>query len=124
MRRSSPFLALILAGCATAPVSYLVAAPQPSDAAYACALRKVNELGYTVTNSNKEAGFISADKQTSGLGTKIWSGAEYHDQLTVSVYGDSASGGRKIRATAGRVPSTLRTTEGPNHFRIGPVNSS
>ncbi|GLC24715.1 hypothetical protein rosag_12280 [Roseisolibacter agri] len=61
----------------------------------------MNELGYTLTNTSKEAGFITATKQTSGMGTKLLTGSEYHDQLTISIFGDSASG-RKIRATAGR----------------------
>ena len=83
------------------PVSFTAAAPQPALTSYDCALRKINELQYTVTNTNREAGFIQADRQTSGLGTKLWTGSEYHDQLTVSVFGDSASGGRKMRVTAG-----------------------
>src|SRR4029079_8412025 len=67
------------------------------------ALRRINELGYNITNVNKEARFITADKQTTGKAFKLWTGAEFHDQLTVSIFGDSASGGRKMRVTAASV---------------------
>ena len=93
--------ALAIAGCQTTPVSYFSTTPQPIGDAYSCALRKVNELGYTVTNTNREAGFITADKQTTGMFTKAFTGSEYHDVITVSVFDDPASGGRKIRVTAG-----------------------
>lgn len=93
---------LLLCSCATGPVSYLSATPKTLDDAYSCALAKVNELGYTITNTNKDAGFIAGTKQTSGLGTKLLTGSEYHDQLTVSIF-NQANGGRTMRATAGRV---------------------
>lgn len=92
----------LLGACSTAPLSYVSATPRPLEDAYACSLRKLNELGYTVSNTNREAGFISGTKQTSGLGTQILTGSQYHDQLTVSIF-DSENGGRQIRATAGRV---------------------
>jgi len=93
---------LALGGCATAPISYVSLTPRPLEDAYSCALRKLNELGYTVTNTNKDAGFIAGTKQTSGLGTQLLTGSQYHDQLTVSIF-DAESGGRRIRATAGRI---------------------
>lgn len=102
MRRLSPVLLLpLLTGCATAPISYLAATPKPAPDAYSCALAKVNELGYTITNTNKEAGFITGTKQTTGLGTQILTGSKYHDQLTVSIF-DDGSGGRRIRVTSGQ----------------------
>lgn len=93
---------LLLAGCATAPISFISTTPRAPDDAYTCSLRKLNELGYTVTNTSREAGFVTGTKQTSGLGTKLFTGSEYHDQLTISIF-DEGSGARKIRATAGRV---------------------
>ena len=93
---------LVLVACGGTPVSFIALAPQPAQTSYDCALRKVNELQYTVTNTNREAGFIQADHQASGLATKLFTGSEYHDQLTISVFGDSASGGRKMRVTAAR----------------------
>jgi len=94
--------ALLLIACGGTPISFIAAAPQPALTSYDCALRKINELQYTVTNTNREAGFIQADHQASGLATKLFTGSEHHDQLTVSVFGDSASGGRKMRVTAAR----------------------
>lgn len=96
-------LAVLQMACNAGPVSYLVATPAPSETAYACALRKLNELGYTVTNANKEAGFIAGDKQTSGIGTQLLTGQQYHDQLTVSIFDAAAGAGRKIRATSGKI---------------------
>ncbi len=92
----------MMLGCSTKPISYLTTTPRPAEDAYACALRMVNQLGYTVTNTSAAAGFIAGTKQTSGLGTRILTGSEYHDQLTVSVFGDE-DGGRRIRVTAGRI---------------------
>lgn len=101
MRRPFALLVVLLIGCQTTPVSYFSTTPQPIPDAYSCALRKVNELGYTVTNTNREAGFITADKQTSGVFTKAFTGAEYHDVITVSIFDDPSAGGRKIRVTSG-----------------------
>lgn len=102
-RRISVVSALtVLAACNTGPISFNSMAPKPMPDSYACALGKVNEMGYTVTNTNKEAGFITADKQTSGLGTQLLTGAKYHTRLTVSIFGaDSAS--RKMRVTAAKI---------------------
>jgi hypothetical protein len=104
MQARQAFLAIgpFLAACSSAPISYFALTPQPSDGAYACGLRKVNELGYTVTNTNKEAGFITGDKQTSGALAKAFLGTELHDQITVSVFDDAASNSRKIRVTTGQ----------------------
>jgi hypothetical protein len=87
-------------GCGGTPVSYFSLTPQPSADAYTCAIRKVNELGYTVTNTNKDAGFITADKQMTGAMHKVLLGSEEHDQLTVSIFDDPATQQRKLRVTA------------------------
>lgn len=85
-------------GCiSTAPASFSAVTPEPIESAYACALRRVNELGYTVTSTTKEAGFITADKQTSGAGTMFLSGEAFKDQLTVSIFG--ADSARRIRVS-------------------------
>jgi type IV pilus biogenesis protein CpaD/CtpE len=90
---------LLLEACSSAPVSFSSTTPQPLETAYGCALRKVNELGYTVTNTNKDGGFINAEKQTSsGLGEFLTS-KKYHDVLTVAIF-DDGKGGRTMRVTA------------------------
>ncbi len=96
-------VAVIATGCATGPVSFVSLTPRLAGDTYSCALRKVNELGYTVSNTNKDAGFITGTKQTSGLGTMILTGSQFHDQLTVSIFDAPGGNGRSIRATAGRV---------------------
>jgi hypothetical protein len=95
-------IVLLLAACSSAPISYFALTPQPADGAYACGLRKVNELGYTITNTNKDAGFITGDKQTSGMATRVLLGSEKHDQITVSVFDDAATHQRKVRVTTGQ----------------------
>lgn len=98
-----------VAGCNSGkPISYFSLTPRPSGDAYTCAVQKVNELGYTVTNTNREAGFITADKQTTGAMRKALTGQEFHDQLTVSVSEDAPSQKRKLRVTA--AATTARTT--------------
>jgi hypothetical protein len=90
---------LLVEACSSAPVSFSSTTPQPLEAAYGCALRKVNQLGYTVTNTNKDGGFINAEKQTSsGLGEFLTS-KKYHDVVTVAIF-DDGTGGRTMRVTA------------------------
>lgn len=99
--KSSALLAVALAGCATAPLSYVSTTPQPQATAFACAVRKINSLGYTVTNASKDAGFISAEKQTSGLGTTLLTGKKYQSAITVAVF-DGDQGRTQLRVTAGQ----------------------
>ena len=91
---------ITVVACGGTPISFASVTPQPAADAYACALSKVNELGYTVTNTNKEAGFITADKQKTGALAKALLGSEDHDQLTISVFNDGTTGKRKVRVTA------------------------
>lgn len=102
MRRSILTLStLALAACSTSPESFLSITPDPIDDAYTCALRQVNGLGYTVQNADRDAGFITAEKKASGLGTAILTGKEYYDVVTVSIF-DSSDTERTIRVTAAR----------------------
>jgi len=94
-----------------APISFTAPTPQTSADAYSCALRKVNELGYTITNANKDAGFITADKVTSSVAEHLFTNSEVFDRLTVSIF-DAADGkGRTIRATSAK---TQVSTEAGN----------
>jgi hypothetical protein len=123
------FLALV--GCSGGhPISYFALTPQPSPDAYACALRKVNELGYTITNTSKDAGFLTADKQTTGTMHKILTNSEVHDQLTVSVFDDAATQQRKVRVTAGTTEAktgllggTSTSAQSPSDSGIADANS-
>jgi hypothetical protein len=56
-------------------------------------------LGFTIEGADKDAGFIRASKQSSGLGTALLVGKKYHDQLTVSIF-EALEGQNTIRVTA------------------------
>jgi hypothetical protein len=99
--RNIAVVAVVVSACSTAPISFLSMTPSPADAAFSCALRQINTMNYTVTNTNKEAGFIAAEKQTSGLGTALLTGRKYGSSLTVSVF-EGADGQRNLRVTAGQ----------------------
>jgi hypothetical protein len=127
----STFSFLVLAGCSGGhPISYFALTPQPSPDAYTCALRKVNELGYTITNTSKDAGFLTADKQTTGTMHKLLTNGEVHDQLTVSVFDDAATQQRKVRVTAGTTEAksgllggTSTSAQSPSDSGIADANS-
>lgn len=92
-------LPAMIVACSSAPISYSSTTPKPLDATYGCALSKINQLGYTIANTNKDAGFIQASRQTSsGIGEVI-SGAKTFDYLTVAVF-DAAGGAKTLRVTA------------------------
>lgn len=99
-------VAALMAGCATSPESFVSPSPRPHADAYSCAVRKINELGYTMTGGDRDAGFASAEKQTSGLGTQLLSGRKYFDQIVVSIFDGDGSGSTTIRVTAGQGEST------------------
>ena len=91
---------LMLTACVGGkPTSYFVGTPRPKTDAYSCALSKVSELGYSVTNSNAESGFIAATKVATGSGTKLLVGHQYSHVLNVSVV-DDGTAARRIRAIA------------------------
>ena len=105
-------LTLALAvGCVHGPISYHSVTPATGDEAYGCALRRVNELGYTVTKTNKEAGFIVGDKQTSGW-TEQLTGRRHFDRLTVSIF-DADSAWRTVRVTAASMQERTRLLVAP-----------
>lgn len=95
-----------LVGCSTSPISYFASSPTPQAGLYTCALRKVNELGYTVTNTNREAGFITAEHQTSSGFGEALTGRKYHDILTISIFDEASGASRRIRVTAAQTQQT------------------
>ncbi len=88
----------LLAGCAAKQISFNSVTPATGDASYDCVLRKVNELGYTVTASNREARFLSAAREFHKSATQAFTRQRYYDRLTVSIV-DADSAWRKIRIT-------------------------
>lgn len=87
----------LISACSSAPFSFVAMTPAPSDSALSCALRQINTIGYTVTDKN--AGFIAADKRTSGFLAQLFINLTTWSALTVSVF-DGADGEHSLRATA------------------------
>lgn len=130
MRRLLIGVLALAAACGKGgPISYLATTPAPVTDAYACSLRKINELGYTVSNTNREAGFITGEKSTTGKFSRAMTGSQYTSILTVSVFDDPSSKGRRIRVSAGqsRERSNLftssKSTESPSDVGIADANS-
>jgi hypothetical protein len=88
----------LIAGCAAHPISFNSVTPATGDSSYDCVLRKVNELGYTVTATNRQGRFISAAREFHKSATQAFTRQRYYDRLTVSIV-DADSASRKIRIT-------------------------
>ena len=101
--RFAAFLAVLAAGCSSAPVSYFGVAPPGRETAYQCAVAQLNIMGYTIEDGNKDTGFVRGRKQTSGLGTQIFTGNTHHDVLTAAVFDNPATGETNLRVTATRI---------------------
>ena len=96
-------LAALVAGCATAPVSFQGVAPPGLETAYRCAVAQLNLMDYNIEDGNMEAGFVRGRKQTSGVVEELFLGAAYQDVLTATVFDNPATGNTHIRVVAARV---------------------
>ena len=104
MNKFTVFAALLtVAGCSSAPVSFYGVAPPGRETAYQCAVAQLNILGYTIEDGNSDTGFVRGRKQTSGLGTQIFTGNTYHDLLTASVFDNPSTGETNLRVVASRI---------------------
>jgi hypothetical protein len=93
----------LLTGCSTKPVSFSSPMLLPQDAAFSCAFRQVNELGYTVTNTDKGAGYLTAEKVTRSHSLGSLGSNTHRDLLTVSIYAtDSATRTMRVIAASSR----------------------
>lgn len=101
--KQAAFLAVLAAGCSAAPVHYVGVAPPGRETAYDCAVAQLNIMGYTVEDGNKDAWFVRARKQTSGLGTQIFTDHTHHDVLTASAFDNPATGETNLRVTVTRI---------------------
>ena len=115
-------LALLVAGCSIGPVSFQGPVPPTAPDAYACAVEQLNLLGYTIQAGDRSAGFVRASKQTSGFGTRLLAGKDYHDVLTVSVFENSTTGEAVLRVTVAQVEQSLSLLGG-NERQIGPSDA-
>ena len=103
MRKHTVLAALLTAACSSAPISFHGVAPPGRDTAYQCAVAQLNIMGYTIEDGNSDAGFVRGRKQTSGLGTQIFTGNTYHDLLTASVFDNPSTGETNLRVVASRI---------------------
>ena len=94
---------LVLAACATSPLSYSGLTDRATGDAFTCAMRQLNVLEYTVEDTDRDSGFIRGTKQTSGLGTAIFAGARTHGQLTIIVFEGDGGGETTMRVTAAKL---------------------
>lgn len=79
----------------------------------------VNELGYTVTNASRDAGFVSAERHRDG--TIAWLlRRDDVDHLTVSIFEDTLPRRDKIRVTV----DASRSYEAQNGYHMGPISPS
>ncbi len=98
MRILAVLTVALLAGCAAHSISYNSLTPASGDASYDCVVRKVNDLGYTVTTTNREARYLTAAREFHKSATQAFTRQRYYDRLTVSIV-DADSTSRKIRIT-------------------------
>jgi len=101
--RHAPFLGFLAVACSSAPVNYLGVAPPGRETAYECAVAQLNIMGYTVEDGNKDTGFVRGRKQTSGLGTQLFTGNTHHDVLTAATFDNPATGETNIKVTVTRI---------------------
>lgn len=94
---------LPLAGCATAPISYVGVTESGRDAAYECAVAQLNVMGYTIEDGNADVGFVRGRRQTSGLATELLTGQAFHDVLNVTAYADPSTGETNLRVVASQI---------------------
>ncbi len=122
--RSVLFLLCAFAtGCSTAPISFSGVVPPGDTDLYACAVQQLNLLEYTIEGGDRETGFVRGRRQTSGLGTAILTGKNYHDVLTASVFGNPTTGQSTLRVTAARVEESAVGFFGGNEKGIAPSES-
>ena len=103
MKKGILFAVAAMSACSSAPISYYGVAPPGRETAYQCAVAQLNILGYTIEDGNSDAGFVRGRRQTSGLGTQIFTGNTYHDVLTATAFDNPATGETNLRVVATRV---------------------
>ena len=66
-------------------------------------MAQLNIMGYTIEDGNEDVGFVRGRKQTSGLGTQIFTGNTYHDVLNATAFDNPATGETTLRVVATRI---------------------
>lgn len=76
--------ATALVACAAPVQSYRATAPTPPGDTYTCAVRHLQTNGYALLNTDRESGFIRAEKQDSGFGAAM-AGEAYFTVITATI---------------------------------------
>jgi hypothetical protein len=120
MKRLAIYLVLSLAvtGCRTHPLVLAGLTPARRDDVYDCAHQRVTDSGYVAGIDSKQAGLLTARRQTFVRDMGKLGGKAQYDELTVSVT-EADSAMRKVEVTAGRATEVhmnskvSRTERGP-----------
>lgn len=85
MRGIAAMALLVLTACGPSTQSTLVeTALAPADA-YTCVMRELAKMKYQVKAADRDAGFIQAERKTSGAGTALFTGASYYLEMAVTI---------------------------------------
>ena len=123
MRYLALAIMLLLSACVTSPISFSGTVPPERPDSYTCAVQQLNLLGYTLEDANREAAFARGRKQTSGLGTVLLTGKNYHDVLTVSAFTNPTTNESTLRVTAARMEEQALGLFGGQQRGIAPSDS-
>ena len=89
---------LALAACAPAQQNSLTPSLSPPGDAYTCLLRELSIMGYAVTDTDRESGFVKAEKQDDNS----WVAGAYFTLITAIVIPAEAGAGSEIQLTVAR----------------------
>lgn len=111
MRGRFAVLAVTLAACVPGPVmtsgpeSLRSVSPKPAADVYACAFAKINQLGYTVKDANRDSGLIKAERLNPDFRNANGGAAgPATEEITAAVFPESSS--TSLRVTVGaRTPA-------------------
>jgi hypothetical protein len=115
-----PLVLALAAGCLSKkPFVFTSIVPLPLEVTFSCAARQVNQLGYTIKQTDTTRGYLVAEKLTKSHMLGSMGGNSRYDLLTVSVSGaDSAT--RKMEVTA----ASEREDVTPMAVRRSPIRPS
>ena len=99
MRLFAVLTFVLLAGCTHAPASFRSLTPTTMPALHDCAMRKLSQLSYTVTDSTGDGRSITGEKDIHKSAVQAFTQIKYYDRLVVSIV-DTDSASRTMRITA------------------------
>lgn len=109
-----------VAACATNPKVYRGPIEVPRDEAFTCAVEEMNRMGYIVQIADREAGFVRAQRSTTGFLSLLLEGSRKHDAITFSTF-ESDEGDTEVRVTAAGYSRASYRTGRRERTETGPV---